>query len=106
MPGVVVQARVMAPETPDTTRNSARIGFTVSKRVGNAVARNRAKRRLRAIVAEVMPTAAAGVDYVLIGRTQTLHRPYEALKQDLTRALAKLGHQQGHEPDHKPDMPS
>ena len=66
------------------------IGFTVSKKVGNAVARNRAKRRLRAAVAEVMPShALANRDYVLIGRKATLRRPYAKLLADLTEALRR-----------------
>ncbi|MDP6873489.1 MAG: ribonuclease P protein component [Alphaproteobacteria bacterium] len=66
------------------------IGFTASKRVGNAVARNRAKRRLRAVGAEVMPRhAAAGHDYVLIGRQATLRRPFADLRADLMQALQR-----------------
>ena len=66
------------------------IGFTASKKVGNAVARNRAKRRLRAAVAAVMPGhAAGGTDYVLIGRKATLQRPYADLLADLMRALRR-----------------
>ncbi len=66
------------------------IGFTASKKVGNAVARNRAKRRLRAAVAAVMPRhAAGGHDYVLIGRKATLQRPYADLLDDLMRALRR-----------------
>ena len=66
------------------------IGFTASKKVGNAVARNRAKRRLRALAADVMPTQALpNRDYVLIGRAATLRRPYADLRQDLLKALAK-----------------
>ncbi|MDP7548892.1 MAG: ribonuclease P protein component [Alphaproteobacteria bacterium] len=66
------------------------IGFTASKKVGNAVARNRAKRRLRAAVAAVMPGhAAGGRDYVLIGRRATLQRPYTDLLADLMQALRR-----------------
>ena len=69
-----------------------RIGFTVSKKVGHAVARNRARRRLRAAAAEVMPRRAApGTDYVLIGRKGTLTRPYALLIDDLETALERLG---------------
>lgn len=68
------------------------IGFTASKKVGNAVARNRAKRRLRAAVAAVMPSrAATDHDYVLIGRKATLQRPYQDLLADLVRALRRTG---------------
>jgi len=70
----------------------AGIGFTASKKVGNAVARNRAKRRLRALAADVMPARAApNHDYVLIGRTATLQRPYAKLRHDLLKALGKTG---------------
>lgn len=69
-----------------------RVGFTCSKKVGNAVARNRAKRRLRAAAHEVLPVSGRiGWDYVLIGRKDiTAERPFEALKGDLIHALKKL----------------
>ncbi|WP_294613316.1 ribonuclease P protein component [Roseovarius sp.] len=69
-----------------------RVGFTCSKKVGNAVARNRAKRRLRAAAHEILPESGlSGWDYVLIGRKDvTAERPFEALKGDLLHALAKL----------------
>jgi len=68
------------------------VGFTASKKVGNAVSRNRAKRRLRAAVAQVLPgCAAGGRDYVLIGRRATLDRPYGDLLADLMRALRRTG---------------
>ena len=70
----------------------ARVGFTVSKKVGNAVARNRARRRLRAAAAEVMPgRATPSTDYVLIGRAGTLDRPYAKLVSDLESAVERLG---------------
>ncbi len=69
-----------------------RVGITVSRKVGNAVARNRARRRLRSLAAEPLPQhAKAGHDYVLIGRKGTLARPYDRLRDDLATALAKLG---------------
>lgn len=69
-----------------------RIGFTVSKKVSkSAVKRNRIKRRLRAVAAEVLPLyAAAGYDYVLVGRLETASRPYATLLQDLRWCLQKL----------------
>jgi len=69
-----------------------RIGFTCSKKVGNAVARNRAKRRLREIARRVLPVRGqAGWDYVLIGRPQvTAARDFQALQDDLCAALDRL----------------
>ncbi|SEL89768.1 ribonuclease P protein component [Roseovarius azorensis] len=69
-----------------------RVGFTCSKKVGNAVTRNRAKRRLRAVAREVLPgLAQPGWDYVLIGRAgETAVQPYDALRRDLAQALGKL----------------
>lgn len=68
-----------------------RVGFTVSRKVGNAVARNRARRRLRAAVDRVMPTRARpGHDFVVIGRAGTLTRPFDSLVGDLTTALHRL----------------
>ncbi|WP_460926143.1 ribonuclease P protein component [Novispirillum itersonii] len=77
---------------PDgTTQALARVGFTVSKKVGNSVARNRARRRLRAAVDELMPLLAIdGTDYVLIGRPATIDRPWDALLKDLRTALTRI----------------
>lgn len=84
-PGLVLQAR------PRGRGHGIRVGFTATRRVGGAVQRNRAKRRLRAAAAEVLPGAAAtGCDYVLIARRTTLDRPYGALVRDLTGALKRL----------------
>lgn len=71
---------------------AARVGFTCSKKLGNAVARNRAKRRLRALAAETLtPLANLGWDYVLIGRRDvTASRAYSDLASDLARATAKV----------------
>ncbi|MBQ0749387.1 MAG: ribonuclease P protein component [Roseovarius sp.] len=69
-----------------------RVGFTCSKKVGNAVARNRAKRRLRALARELLPAQGLpGWDYVLIGKAEeTGARPYDTLRHDLSYALRKL----------------
>ena len=70
-----------------------RVGFTVTKKVGNAVVRNRVKRRLRAAAEEVFPRLGrAGTDYVVIGRLGTLTRPFPALLQDLEQAIERLNH--------------
>ncbi len=68
-----------------------RVGFTCSKKVGNAVARNRAKRRLREVARLTLPEHGRdGFDYVLIGRRDTTAaRDFEDLQQDLRDALAK-----------------
>lgn len=86
MPGMVVQARDRGDGGP------ARLGLTCSRKVGNAVARNRAKRRLRAAARTILPAAARpGWDYVLIGRAgATAARPFADLTADLARALARL----------------
>jgi ribonuclease P protein component len=65
-----------------------RVGFTASRKVGNAVARNRAKRRLRAAAAAVLPLhGREGHDYVLVARTATLTRGFAELLNDLSGAL-------------------
>jgi ribonuclease P protein component len=96
-PGLVLQ---VAPAAEHATglagalqgEPTLKVGFTCSKKVGNAVARNRARRRLRAVADQVLPVfAAADYDYVLIGRVETLHRPYALLLQDLQTALKRVG---------------
>jgi len=69
-----------------------RIGYTVTKRTDkSAVKRNRIKRRLRAAAAEILPEYAKnGHDYILVGRPQTLTRPYETLKKDIKWCLSKM----------------
>ena len=86
MPGFLLQARARSDE------GAFRVGYTCSKKVGNAVARNRAKRRLRALARAVMPEAARpGWDYVLVGRPQaTIARDFDALCADLRTAMARV----------------
>lgn len=76
-----------------------RVGFTASRKVGNAVTRNRAKRRLRAAVDVILPQhGAPGYDIVLIARQSTVSRDFPALVQDLTNGLKKLGAYQAGQP--------
>lgn len=90
-PGLVLQVREHGVD--EAKSDALRLGFTASRKVGNAVARNRAKRRLRAAAAELLKDAvpAQRSDLVLIARPATATRDYQNLKQDLARGLAKLG---------------
>jgi ribonuclease P protein component len=87
--GLIVQSRPRLDGEADTAR--ARVGFTVSRKVGNAVARNRVRRRLRAAAENVMTEhAQPGMDFVIIGRRNSLKRSFSDLECDLTTALKKL----------------
>ncbi|WP_425052875.1 ribonuclease P protein component [Psychromarinibacter sp. S121] len=90
MPGFVLQARRRDPS--ELSQTPVRVGYTCSKKVGNAVARNRAKRRLREIARLVLPIEGQpGWDYVLIGRAgETARRPFDVLKADLHTALSRI----------------
>ncbi len=87
MPGFLLQGRDRRDD--DTV---VRVGFTASKKTGNAVMRNRAKRRLRALAREVIGNAGRpGWDYVLVARPDaTVSREFAAMRDDLARALAKV----------------
>ncbi len=85
-PGLVLQALDRGDEAP------VRLGFTVTKKVGNAVVRNRTRRRLRAAARLLLAeTPAHGADLVLVGRDTTRARRFDLLIDDLRRGLAKLG---------------
>ena len=85
-PGLVLQMDPTPDPTPDI-----RVGFTATKKLGNAVVRNRVKRRLREAARAVLPLlGSSGHDYVLIGREATAERPYAALIDDLKQALRKV----------------
>ncbi len=86
MPGLVLQALKRGDDAP------ARLGFTVTKKVGNAVIRNRTRRRLKEAARLLLrDQPLAGADVVLIGRDATRSRDFAALREDLRRALAKAG---------------
>lgn len=82
---VLIEARRKAEDGP------IRAGFTASKKVGNAVARNRAKRRLREAARQLLPRhGLPGVDYVLVARQTTPDAPWDALLDDVGNALIRL----------------
>ncbi len=86
MPGFVLLVRDRR-DADDT----ARIGFTVTKKIGNAVVRNRMKRRLRALARDVLfVEGVAGADHVLIGRAGGVERDYQLLKAELEKAVGKV----------------
>ncbi|MEM7498655.1 MAG: ribonuclease P protein component [Pseudomonadota bacterium] len=89
--GASAGAPAVQPADPLSDR-AVRVGYTCSKKIGNAVARNRAKRRLRAAAARILPEGGQpGWDYVLIGRPgSTIDRPFEALVDDLREALTRV----------------
>ena len=68
-----------------------RVGFTVTKKIGGAVVRNRMKRRFRALAREIVPAKGfAGADHVMIGRAKGVEREYSLLRSELEQALERL----------------
>ena len=86
MPGFVLLVRERGDGDP-----MMRIGYTVTKKIGGAVVRNRMKRRLRALARELLPESGVrGADHVLIGRAGGIERDFPTLRADLAKALGKL----------------
>ena len=86
MPGFVLLVRDRRDGDP-----AIRVGYTVTKKIGNAVVRNRMKRRLRAIAAELLPTTGVrGADHILIGRMGGIERDFASLRSEFAKALAKI----------------
>ena len=86
MPGFVLLVRKRDDGDP-----AIRLGITVTKKIGNAVVRNRMKRRLRALARDVLPDSGVrGADHVLIGRNGGIERDYAVLRAELIKALAKV----------------
>ncbi|MGE0630649.1 MAG: ribonuclease P protein component [Hyphomicrobiaceae bacterium] len=93
-PGFVLEGKRRAATTVDSgsaDSGSARFGFTVTKKLGGAVVRNRIRRRLRAAVSTIAPASARDdFDYVLIAREAAFERPFAQLLADLERAFSRV----------------
>jgi ribonuclease P protein component len=86
MPGFVLLVRPREDGDP-----AMRLGITVTKKIGNAVIRNRMKRRFRSLAREILPEAGlAGADHILIGRAGGLERDFGDLRRELGKALGKV----------------
>jgi ribonuclease P protein component len=100
---VVVQARPRGDDQP-----LVRAGFTATKRIGGAVQRNRAKRRMREAARQVLPELGRpGVDYVFIARGGVITRPWPRLLDDVKSALIRLAAERDGRPrDPAPALPA
>lgn len=86
MPGFVLLMRPRGDDSP-----AMRLGITVTRKIGNAVVRNRMKRRFRALARELLPVrGVVGADHVLIGRSAGIERSFDELRRELSKALAKV----------------
>jgi ribonuclease P protein component len=86
MPGFVLLIRDRADGDP-----AKRVGYTVTKKIGNAVVRNRMKRRFRELARDVVASqGAAGSDHIMIGRAGGIDRDFATLRADLAKAVTKL----------------
>lgn len=85
-PGFVLLVRDRRDDSP-----AIRLGITITKKVGNAVIRNRMRRRFRALAQEILADKGkAGADHILIGRDSGIERDFDALRADMVKALGKL----------------
>lgn len=86
MPGFVLLVRERHDGDP-----AMRLGITVTKKIGNAVVRNRMKRRFRALARAILPASGiTGADHVLIGREGGIEREFSLLEAELAKALRKV----------------
>lgn len=87
--GFTLQAR--RRDAPEAVTTGARVGFTVTKKVGNAVVRNRIKRRLRALASDIRDEFDSATDYVIVARRDALGAPFAELGEELRQALGAAG---------------
>jgi ribonuclease P protein component len=88
-PGFILLVRDRKDSDP-----AMRVGFTVTKKIGGAVVRNRMKRRFRALAREIVPThGLPGADHVMIGRASGIERDFGLLRSEFTVALDKISKQ-------------
>ncbi|MET0868118.1 MAG: ribonuclease P protein component [Pseudorhodoplanes sp.] len=106
--GIKIPAATFVLQARDRQdRGPIRIGFTVSKKVGNAVERNRVRRRLRELVRLKSDEALrSGHDYVLVGRRAALSAEFERLAEEYDRAIARLGSPNAGAPKSRPKYKS
>lgn len=91
----VLLAHRRHPDHP-VSAETIRHGITVTKKIGNAVARNRMKRRFRALLAQVLPgEGIAGVDHIMIGRKADKDADFASMKADLEKGLRYLAKKLG-----------
>ena len=104
MPACLIEARKRTVESgAKAPGEGPRFGFTVTKKLGNAVTRNRIRRRLKAAVSELATAnARAGFDYVVVARSAAFDRSYADIINDLTRAFAILNGGAGSKPSGGP----
>jgi ribonuclease P protein component len=85
-PGFVLLVRDRKDSDP-----TMRVGFTVTRKIGGAVVRNRMKRRFRALAREIVPDKGfSGADHVMIGRDKGIERDFRQLRSELASALDRL----------------
>jgi len=87
----VTESLILLARPRSAGAGESRVGFTVSKKVGNAVTRNRVRRRLReAVISSFGVEEWPACDYVIIARKKAVERPLSAIRDDLTLALSRI----------------
>ena len=77
--------------TARNRKGKVQVGFSVSKKIGNSVQRNRAKRRLKACFSPLLPAVKPGYNLIFIARSSALTAPFPAMQQSMVSALARAG---------------